>query len=332
MMPEKLERARAKEASARLFEKLPASCTPQGANGASTAATVPARRGASRKVAASCRQDWGPIASSCAGCGWSAGILASAAQSSAERPVIRSDIVARFERQPAVAGEPVGDPSRPGIVGGGGESEVAEALRQFRQQGRRGRHGLFGIERVVDPRSAAVPGMNWAMPCAPAAEVAPARNANSCQISRVRKATGMCRLSAALVMSRHMAWATVSPPAGVGAAMRGGGDATDPMAIKAARARRRPRRRDASDRSNGNNKTGLPRRSRGAVAQLPQAGQSRHRDLRRHNPAPHHRRSRNTGGSGVEARTERLTAPIAESGSDRILLAPAKLSGKSFPR
>ena len=49
---------------------------------------------------------------------------------------------------------------------------------------------LAGSNGSARPRSAAVPGMNWATPCAPAGLTAPGRKALSRQIRRVKKLTG----------------------------------------------------------------------------------------------------------------------------------------------
>jgi hypothetical protein len=48
---------------------------------------------------------------------------------------------------------------------------------QLRQEMRGLGHGLLGVEGSTRPRSRAVPGMNWATPCAPAGLVTPARKA-----------------------------------------------------------------------------------------------------------------------------------------------------------
>ena len=73
------------------------------------------------------------------------------------------------------------------VVGDSGEAEVAEVAGEVGEVIRRGEEGLGRVERVGKAAQSAVPGMNWAMPWAPAGLTAEASKRLSFQISRAKK-------------------------------------------------------------------------------------------------------------------------------------------------
>src|SRR5204862_4229794 len=67
-----------------------------------------------------------------------------------------------------------------------------------------------GSNGSARPRVAAVDGMNWAMPSAPARLTTPARKLLSRQITRVTNSTGRCAACAERSIVRHTAWSSDS--------------------------------------------------------------------------------------------------------------------------
>jgi hypothetical protein len=70
------------------------------------------------------------------------------------------------------------------------EAEIAVQNLQIAQIGGGGGDRLVDIEGSVNPRRAADPGMNWAMPSAPAGLTAAGSNRLSFQMRRAKKSGG----------------------------------------------------------------------------------------------------------------------------------------------
>ena len=113
-------------------------------------------------------------------------------------------VVARFLGQSALARKPTADASGTAVVGGRRETEVPELLDQVAQKCGRRRQRLKRIERILSPRSAAVPGMNCAMPLAPTGLTTLERKRLSCQIRRLNSGVGRSFSSAASLKTLHM--------------------------------------------------------------------------------------------------------------------------------
>lgn len=117
------------------------------------------------------------------------------------RPVVdghagdRGNIIAGFTRHIAGAVEPFADPARTRVIGRGSKAEIAELAEfSFRNSADFG-SACTGSNGSSNPRSAAVPGMNCAMPCARwplrvTGPTASARKRLSCQITRAKNSTG----------------------------------------------------------------------------------------------------------------------------------------------
>ena len=102
----------------------------------------------------------------------------------------REHVVLGFERKLALVVEPFVDRGFASVIGRRRQAQVAEPAHKLRKVLRRRRNCRRRIERVGEPRADAVPGMNWATPCAPAGLTASVRNELSRQMSLVKYPTG----------------------------------------------------------------------------------------------------------------------------------------------
>ena len=103
-----------------------------------------------------------------------------------------ANIGCRLGRQRSLAGKPASDALRPGFIRSRSEPEIAEAARNSRRNAADLGKASAGSNRLSTTRSAAVAGMNCAMPWARAplriiGPSASARRRLSCQITRANR-------------------------------------------------------------------------------------------------------------------------------------------------
>ena len=127
----------------------------------------------------------------------------------ARRPILRGragdrrNVIARLGGQAALLVQKIRDAVRAAVIGSRREAQVAEARRRSASSFAEAGIACSGSNGLASPRSAAVPGMNCATPCAPAGLTTCGRNALSLKMSFVKKPTGNCSRVAELSTSRH---------------------------------------------------------------------------------------------------------------------------------
>src|SRR5262245_44549042 len=137
------------------------------------------------------------------------------------------DVVARLRRQRAPPRQELAQPSRPGIVGAAARPRLPNWSASSRRNSADFGSACTGSNGSSRPRSAAVRGMNWAMPWArsPLLVRGPTTSAwkrLSCQITRAKNSSGRFCARAALSIMRQSDSRTSTFPARAGGGVAGG--------------------------------------------------------------------------------------------------------------